>query len=117
MKFRTKLFVEERIVRRPPGAAPTQWDALKQSDPIDRQMDLFLAVSRGHPALVSAPSFTMTWLDREMTTQRIMIGVILTYIPPEGSHEPPADADPWPEFVPSAADGLQPAGGDAAGPA
>lgn len=118
MKFRTKLFVEERVLRRRPGAAPTEWETLRQSDPIDQQMNRFLEQSRGHPSLVSSPSFTMSWLDRDMTTQRILIGTVLTYIPPEGSHEPPADAPAlWPEYAPPPADGGQPFGGHAAGPA
>lgn len=114
MKFRTKLFVEERVVRRAPGAAPGEWETVRQSDPIDQQMNNFLAASRGHPSLVSSPSFNFVWLDREMTTQRTLIGVILTYIPPEGSNEPDGPHQ-WPEFTPQPADG--PFGGHAAGPA
>lgn len=115
MRFRTKLFVEERVLRRRPDGSG--WDQDQGSDPVDRQMDQFLADSRGHPSLVSAPSFYATWLDREMTAQRVLIGVVLTYIPPEAANEPADDARQWPEYAPAEAGGGRPPGGDRPGPA
>jgi len=102
MRFKTKVFVEERVYRRPPGAAPGEWEPVRLSTPVDAQINEWVEAERVQVASASAPSITPSWLDKEMTTRSMLIAVTIVYDPNPAQEAEKTDEQPhvWPEYSP-----------------
>ncbi len=109
MKFKTKMFTEERVYRRVPGAAPGEWEPVRLSKPIDAQINEWAESERATLAFASAPSVTPSWLDKEMNTRSMLIAVIVAYNAEE-ARKPDEQSYHWPEYV------AAPGGGEPAPP-
>jgi hypothetical protein len=111
MRFKTKVFVEERVYRRAAGAAPNEWEPVRLSKPVDAQINEWVDAEKVQIASASAPSITPSWLDKDMTTRSMVVAVTVVYDPnPDGRK---SDEQPytWPEFVPGPDGGHPPAPG------
>jgi hypothetical protein len=84
-RLRTKMFTEERVVAKVPGAAPGSWLVKSKSTPVDEAVNYWLEETGHTPVACTAPGFHFQWLDKDNTIQGITIGVILTYL--EGPNE------------------------------
>lgn len=117
MKFKTKVFVEERIYRRVAGAAPNEWEPVRLSKPVDAQINEWVDSERVQIASASAPSITPSWLDKEMTTRSMLVAVTVVYDPNPEARKSDEQPYTWPEFVPGPDGGpATPQGADAAAP-
>lgn len=102
MKFKTKVFVEERVYHRPPGAAPGEWEPVRLSTPVDAQINEWVESERVQVASASAPSITPSWLDKDMTTRSMLIAVTIVYDPNPAQEAAKTDEQlhVWPEYSP-----------------
>lgn len=98
MKFKTKMFTEERVYRREPGASPNEWEPVRLSKPIDAQINEWVEAERATLVFSSAPSVTPSWLDKEMTTRSMLIAVMVAYENPQEARKPDEPYQ-WPEYV------------------
>lgn len=98
MKSKTKMFTEERVFRRVPGAVPGEWEPVRLSKPIDAQINEWVDETKAKLVFASAPSVTPTWLDKEMTTRSMLIAVIVAYDTTEEARKPDEQPYEWPEY-------------------
>ncbi len=80
--LKTKMFVEQLVVRRKIGGSPGSWEPpISQSTPIDQAINNWVDQTGNEIVTVSAPSMFMQWMDSERTTRLVVCTVMLTYIP------------------------------------
>lgn len=102
MRFKTKVFVEERVYRRAAGAAPNEWEPVRLSKPVDAQINEWVDAEGVQIASASAPSITPSWLDKDMTTRSMLVAVTVVYDPNPEARKSDEQSHPytWPEYVP-----------------
>ena len=82
---RTKLFQSHIIAKR--TTADGAWEMYDEGPTIDEQVQQWVDSSGNAIVAASAPGYAMGWLDEELMTRSIMIGVVIIYRPAlESSH-------------------------------
>ncbi len=82
---RTKLFQQHVLAKR--DAVNGTWETYDEGDTIDAQVQAWVAGTGNVIVTVSAPGYAMGWLDEELTTRSILVGVVVIYRPAlEGTH-------------------------------
>jgi hypothetical protein len=80
--LKTKVFVEQLVVRRVPGKNPPEWGPpVQQSKAVDTQINEWVDLTGNEIAQVTAPHMHMQWMDKERTTRLVVATVSVTYYP------------------------------------
>lgn len=76
---RTKLFQQHMLATR--DSVTDAWSVYEEGQTIDEQVREWVTATGSLVVGVSAPGYAMGWLDEEMRTRSILVGVVLIYRP------------------------------------
>lgn len=96
--LKTKMFVEQLIVRRKKNGPPGTWDQpTVQSKALDQAMNDWVDQTGNEIVAVTAPGMFMQWMDQERMTRLVICSAIVTYIP---AVQPPRPLSQSPDVPP-----------------